>query len=83
MWRDVGRQLRFLGFDGRSIFLLLLLMYYWSWWMLLFVVLGFFLLWLIERRGYTLSNGFRKVRTWVGGARRPATAPRRLGRSDR
>jgi hypothetical protein len=83
MWRDVGRQLRFFGVDGRALFLIIALMYYWSWKMFWVVAAGFVILWLMERRGYTLANGTRKLRAWMGGPRRPSTAPRRLGRSDR
>lgn len=83
MWRDIGRQLRFFGLDGRAIFLIVLWLYRWSWLTLYILIGGMVILWLIERRGYTLANAWRKLQAFIGGPKRPAVSPRRRGRSDR
>lgn len=83
MWRDVGRQLRFFGLDGRAILLLIMVLYHPSWWTFYILIGGVAILWLIERRGYTLPNAWRKLKAWIGGPHRPSVTPRRMGRSDR
>lgn len=82
-WRNIGRQLRFYSLDGRSIFLIIFFLYSWSYVTFWILIFGFILLWLIERRGYTLPNAWRKVKAWIGGPHRPSVTPRRQGRSDR
>lgn len=83
MWRDIGRQLRFFGLDGRAIFLIVFWLYHPHMWTFYVLVGGMVVLWLIERRGYTLANAWRKVQVFIAGPKRPAVAPRRQGRSDR
>ena len=82
-WRNVGRQLRLFGVDGRSIFLILIWLYHMSWGTFWFMVIGFVTLSIIERRGYTVPNALRKIQVLIAGPHRPLYGPRRTGRSDR
>lgn len=83
MWRDIGRQLRLWGLDGRVIFLALILAYHPRWWTLYLFLAGVCFLWLMERRGYTLANAWRRLQVFIAGSYRPAITIRRRGRSDR
>jgi len=82
-WRDTGRQIRFLGIDGRAMALLLLVLYSPAWWSLITAIIGITLLVLLERAGYTVPNALRKLGVIMVGKYRPAVIKSRRGRSDR
>lgn len=83
MWRDSGRQIRFLGIvDGRAAFLLMLMIYHISWWTFGIAIGGIVALVLMERKGYTLPNAFRRLRVLMTGPSRMADTGTRRSRSD-
>ena len=83
-WRDTGRQIRFMGIvDGRAAFLLLMMMYHISWWTFGLAIAGITGLVLLERKGYTIPNAFRRLRVLLTGPVRASDTGTRRGRSDR
>lgn len=83
-WRDTGRQIRFLGVvDGRAAILLMIAMYHISWWTFGIAVAGIVALVLLERKGYSIPNAFRRLRVLITGPVRSSDNGTRRGRSDR
>ena len=82
-WRDTGRHVRFLGVvDGRAAILLMLMIYHISWWTLGVAIFGMICLVLLERKGYSIPNGLRRLRILMGGPYRPSDVGTRRSRSD-
>lgn len=83
-WRDTGRQLRFLGFmDGRAAFLLVIMIYHVSWWTFGMAVVGITALIILEKRGYTLPNAFRRLRVLMSGSIKHSDTSTRQSKIDR
>lgn len=82
-WRDTGKNLRFFGIDGRALFLFVVFLYHMRVWTFAMFILGVVALVLLERKGYSIPNAFRRLRVLIVGNRRPAVSISRMGRSDR
>ena len=78
MWRDAGRPVRFLTFDGRSAFSILIFMVHISMATLVAALLIMVFFWVIERFGYTVPNARRRFRVLLMGERKRAVAWSRM-----
>jgi len=67
MWRETGRKITFFGLDGRAMFLLLFVLYAPRWWTLALALCGIGVFMLLQRRGYTVPNAFRRIRILLTG----------------
>lgn len=74
MWRDAGRPVRFLTFDGRSAIAILVFMVHISMATLMISVALMVFFWVIERFGYTVPNARRRARVLLMGNTKRAVA---------
>lgn len=82
-WYNTGRPVRLAGIDGRAMFFFVLLLYHVTWWTFGLACSVVIFLVALERRGYSVPNALRRLRTVLIGRHRPAVSGRRRGRSDR
>lgn len=81
LWRNLGLPVRLGPVDGRAVFLILLAMYNIALWTLILCVVGIVVLFMIERRGYSIPNIIRRLSAFLAGPFRPHQSARRV-RSD-
>lgn len=72
MWRDTGRKIRFFIFDGRLTIFLFIFAFHISYFTLGMAVFAMIFFYLLEYKGYSLSNASRKLGVMVVGKSRPA-----------
>lgn len=61
-WRNTGARVMFFIFDSSVFYFLLILLYSFTLSALIFSLICVFILIILEKRGYTLPNAFRKAR---------------------
>lgn len=81
LWRNMGVPVRLGPLDGRAIFFILLALYHIRLWTIALCIVGMIVLFLIERRGYSIPNLIRRAQVLMAGSWRPNQTARRF-RSD-
>lgn len=72
MWRDTGRRVRFFGFDGRLTIFLVIFAVHISYFTLGLAIFAMGVFYVLEYKGYSLSNALRKIGVLIVGKSRPA-----------
>lgn len=83
LWRNSGKQVKFLIFDGTAAIFILLLIFFTSVKMAIFCVVGMLGLAFLNMFGYTIPNAIRKIRSASTGKVKEAVPRKRMSRVDR
>lgn len=82
-WRNTGKPIKFLIFDGSAVIFILLLIFFTSVKMFIFCFLGMFSLAILNYFGYTIPNALRRFRIIATGKYKHAVPTKRMSRIDR
>ncbi len=69
-WRETGRQVRFGPFDGRLMIFVVLWMLFPSYIFFYLTVAAMAFFYVLEFKGYTLANAYRKIGVFLAGKKR-------------
>ncbi len=73
-WRNSMRTARFFMFDARSVLGIVLVILHIRMWTFMLALAVMTAFWMAERAGYDFNASLRRIRSFIIGPKRPATA---------